>query len=361
MTTQRNGFIDFFKGLLILWVIHIHTVFWSGREYLPEVVRQVSLLIDVASFFFISGYLTKVTEFIPALKRSAKQFIILYSNYLVFSLLLLVPLCLIFIIKDNAIPNLQLAILSKLRVDPLGELWGDIPVFAGSLWYMAVYFSILSLVPLVIHFFNTRNARIVILALLLSAFALSRYFGWNHSFLFSNSDFVYFYLFIFMAGVGYRAEEENISLRYIKLSFLANLTLALVVFLYPDGGVLQIQEQKFPPSLEYLVYSFLLIHIFVLLKQTWTYPKTIMNRPLLQVFEWCGKNVYFIYLIQAVVCSAPGAFVPTLQKYLPVPGIYIVVLVFNQVFTLAFTFIYIRFKAGLENFLQARRASIGSK
>jgi fucose 4-O-acetylase-like acetyltransferase len=354
MIRKRNGFIDFFKGLLILWIIHVHTVFWSGQAYIPEVARQTSLLIDVPAFFFVSGYLTKVTDFISALKRSAKQFVTLYSSYLIFSCLLLIPLSFLFILKDKAVPNLGVAIVSMLKVDPLGELWGDVPVYWGSLWYMCVYFSVIWLAPITIHFFGSLILRIAILGSLLFAFTGSRYMSWGHYFLFSHSDFVYFYLFIFMAGVAYRIDEQKLSIRYTKLSFLFNLALALITFYYLDNGSLNIQAQKFPPSFEYLIYSSLLIHIFVITKHAWSYPEETSSNPVLKGLEWCGKNVYFIYLVQAVVCSAPGHFISALRNYLPIPGIYVVVLLFNLVFTMLLTFLYLKIKSISQNFILAR-------
>lgn len=55
--TKRDLTIDLFKGFTILWIIHIHTVFWSGDFYFSDPVRQFTLLIDVPIFFFLSGYL----------------------------------------------------------------------------------------------------------------------------------------------------------------------------------------------------------------------------------------------------------------------------------------------------------------
>lgn len=344
MQNKRDGFIDFFKGSLILWIIHIHTVFWSGREYIPEIARQVSLLMDVATFFFISGYLTKLSSFVSSIKKSAKQFINLYLNYLAFSCLLLFPLFLLFVVKDKAIPDLQLAITSMLRVDPVGELWGDIPVYKGSLWYMCVYFSILLILPIITSFFSSRKLRVVVLAFLLLIFYLSRYLNWSYDFLFSQTVYIYFYLFVYMLGVAYRLDEQSIRTYYLKLTFFLNVILSLIVFFYFDNVTLQIHSQKFPPSFNYLIYSLLLIHVFVITKRIWNYSDFAPTSKIFQFLEWCGKNVYFIYLVQAVVCSVPDFFIPIVKKSVSTLMLYFVVLTFNMFFTLLLTFFYVKAK-----------------
>jgi hypothetical protein len=354
IATERDGFIDFFKGLLILWVIHIHTVFWSGREYIPQIIRETSLLVDVATFFFISGYLTKLANFSSFLKKSTRQFINLYSNYVVLSLLLLFPLTLFFILKDKSLPNLQLAIVSMLKLAPGGELWGDIPVYEGSLWYLRVYFSVLLLLPIFASFFGSRRLRIYVLTFFLLAFYFSRYLNWNNNFLFSQADFIWFYLFVYMLGTAYRVEEQNIHVQYLKMSLLLNVGLSIVLLFHFNGGSFEIQNLKFPLSFNYLIYSLLLIHVFAIIKCKWRYPNFTSSNKVLRFLEWCGRNVYFIYLIQGVVCSVPVAFVPVIKDDVPILVLYIVILTFNIFFTLLLTLLYTRAKTDFLNFIRVK-------
>lgn len=243
--TKRDGFVDFFKGALILWVIHIHTVFWSGQYYLPEIARQTSLLIDVAAFVFISGYLTKSSDFASSLRKSIKQLISLYSNYIAFSCLLLIPLYFIFLVKDKAIPDLPLAIISMLVVDPIGVLWGDIPAYQGSIWYIAVYLSALILLPVATRFFGSPIQRITTLLIVFLLFCFSRYLDWDYNLFFYQNTFVYFYLLLYLIGMTYRASEKNIPTRALKSTFVLNIVLCLIVFLYFDSATLDLQSKSF--------------------------------------------------------------------------------------------------------------------
>ena len=48
---NRNYYIDNIRGLATISVVFIHTVFWSGSSYVPEYMRNLSLLIDVPIVF----------------------------------------------------------------------------------------------------------------------------------------------------------------------------------------------------------------------------------------------------------------------------------------------------------------------
>ncbi|MEO7862860.1 MAG: hypothetical protein ABIU05_20970, partial [Nitrospirales bacterium] len=53
--TSRDSFIDLARGICVLSIVFIHTVFWSGSGYVPTYVASLSLLIDIPAFFFLSG------------------------------------------------------------------------------------------------------------------------------------------------------------------------------------------------------------------------------------------------------------------------------------------------------------------
>ncbi|OKH37908.1 hypothetical protein NIES2119_12255 [[Phormidium ambiguum] IAM M-71] len=346
MTTNRDGFIDFSKGFLILWVVQIHTVFWSGQMYISDLPRELSLLIDVGLFFFISGYLTKVLDLGSLVRKSFKQFKNLYLEYLILSCLLLVPLGLFYFFKEKSFPNWQIAIISMLKINPIGDLWEDLGVFPGSLWYLAVYFSLLAVVPFFVTMFGSRKHRIIILTTVLVLFVIFSGLGWNYPFLFTETIYVFFYLFIFLLGTAYKLEQQNLSLRYLKLSLLANVTVCLLIFFFVMDGILQLIDNKFFPTVIYLPYCLMLIHVFAIVRKTWNYGAISSSNQLLPFLEWCGKNSYVIYLMQGIVCSIPGYFIPLLLKNdVPKLGIYLISLLFNLTFTLLLSFIWNRSKS----------------
>ena len=337
----RDGFIDGFKGLLILWVIHLHTVFWSGELYLSEGVRQKSLLIDIAAFFFISGYLVGSTDVTRSLRKFAKQFFRLYGGYIIISAIVLLLLIVgRYVVGSGGLPLQSRAFTSVLLLEPAGSLWDQIRVYNGSLWFIRVYLSMLVFLPALVGLVGVRRLRIPLLIALLVAFCMLRYQGWNREFLFIEAVYVAFYLTLFMLGTIYRAEEHAISVRWLVLSIPATALLCLAAYAY-DGGQLVLQDNKFPPTLQYLAYSLPLILLFVLAKRVWRAPEWKPLRFAGRFLTWSGRNVYSLYLFQGVACSLPYLFVRDLRENLPAAVLYVVVLIFNVVLATVLTGSYV--------------------
>ena len=54
-TAGRVAGLDIFRGLAMINIVMIHTVFWWGERYAPAWSRNLALLVDVP-LFFLSGW-----------------------------------------------------------------------------------------------------------------------------------------------------------------------------------------------------------------------------------------------------------------------------------------------------------------
>lgn len=52
---ERDEKLDFYRGLAILNIVCIHTCFFSGQSYLPDILRTLCLLYDVPILVFLAG------------------------------------------------------------------------------------------------------------------------------------------------------------------------------------------------------------------------------------------------------------------------------------------------------------------
>lgn len=48
---KRDYYLDFLRGIAALNIIIIHTAFWSGEGYVPTIIKNLTLLLDVPFFF----------------------------------------------------------------------------------------------------------------------------------------------------------------------------------------------------------------------------------------------------------------------------------------------------------------------
>jgi hypothetical protein len=338
---DRDSYVDCFKGMMILWVIHIHTVFWSGYAYLPEHVRQITLLVDVPIFFFISGYLAKPSGFYPALRKTAKSVVRLYFEYIAISCLILaaVVLCRT-LISGRAQPDFTLAVTSMLRMTPHGEIWDTIRVYNGSLWYIRDYLSLLIVTPFLLGIRLVYNCKIQVLFLVLFFTALFPKEYPDQSFIFSSFGSVSFYLFFYLWGVIFREQEQNLPTKGIVTPLVLSILLGSLVYFF-DGQQLNIQKYKFPPATQYLIYSLLLVHCFMLLKKWCKTRLGFDNGRWAPTLRWCGINIFTIYLFQGFVCSLPYFFIDSLIPRLHPAALYFLVLGFNLAITLLLAYIYI--------------------
>ena len=98
MGKKRDTYLDFMKGVAATNIIMIHTVFWSGEGYVPEIVKSIALVLDVPFFFFCSGV---GYTYVRSFKKTMLSIFNLYRKYLIFLVFYFVCLILFGIILKN--------------------------------------------------------------------------------------------------------------------------------------------------------------------------------------------------------------------------------------------------------------------
>ena len=120
---NRDKFIDTAKGLCILFIIFIHSVFWSGVRYTPLYIKNIALLFDVPLFFFLTGCLLSIKPNTDPIKQIAKIIIIFF-----------IPVFIINLISGYCSLNniLQPVFLESAKIKMF-------TVVGGSYWFIPVY------------------------------------------------------------------------------------------------------------------------------------------------------------------------------------------------------------------------------
>lgn len=326
---------------MILSVINIHTVYWSLKPYTPDLLRELAYFVDIPIFFFISGYFVRYSGLLSCGRQALRQLTRLYLRYLVITILVAAgTLTWVYFFRDRIPDGLPTSLLSIFTLKLSGELWGYFKGYYGNLWYLHTYFPMLLLVPVMVGTPFFPRFKYVLLFVLLILYYLMTYQYKGHVFLLRSWGDIFFYSFFYILGTIYRIKEDRLSASLVLISLGVNCFIAWLIF-QMDGGELRLSRYKFPPSLEWLVYSLPLVHVFVLLRPYWNKilrPK--INR-LAAGLEWIGSNSFTVYLIQGLICSIPFLFAGRLSEAVPSTLLlYLIVFSFNVTVSIALSIIY---------------------
>ncbi len=82
----RDYYLDTIKGLLVVGIVLIHTAFHSGTSYVPNYIRNIVLTFDVPLFFFITGCVTAKHHDINPLKQMYKLILLFFFCVLIYQI-----------------------------------------------------------------------------------------------------------------------------------------------------------------------------------------------------------------------------------------------------------------------------------
>jgi surface polysaccharide O-acyltransferase-like enzyme len=290
---MRNSTLDLAKGIIIIQIIIIHTVWWSGSIYIPyDIIRQISLLIDVPVLVFISGWVASPRGIGPTAQRMLK----LYMHFLVMLIILIVLLT----IYNNTFPKADLVFQwMTLR----GFYSTPFDVVGGSMWFLPMYFSIYLFTPLLLRISErTKLARIFLFFLIFINILFSNgYFPVQSYQIYPGLTLKYFvfYLLVFYLGM-YQKYLRNKRLLSL-LIFCISLGILLLYAIWIGG--FDLQSNKFPPNMLYFIASLPSMCTIIYLASYEDRIKLLDNH-LSRFLTYSGKNIFLIYLYQGFGASA---------------------------------------------------------
>jgi fucose 4-O-acetylase-like acetyltransferase len=334
MNNNRDQVIDLFKGFTILWIIHIHTVFWSGELYLPNYLRELSLFIDVPIFFFLSGYLVFFGSLKDIFNRSLRQVKRLYLTYVILSLVVFFVVILLRFLFGYSIPAFSATLLNIIK---LNVVFPEFRGFEWNLWFLRTYLVLIIIVPVFAIWRQNLFRNVTLSILSFASFIVLGEYSYT-SVLLSLLIFESFYAALFFLGSTFRIIEKHITLRQFVISLVFVLFFVCMA-IHTDEYRIVLQAHKFPPSLPYFSYSLLFLYVFVFFKcfhhqLLLKIPSVIKN-----LLKWSSREVFNIYLVQSFICSLPFFFIPWLRGIVPPLLLYCMTLLFNLTFTIFFVWL----------------------
>jgi fucose 4-O-acetylase-like acetyltransferase len=337
--------VDLWKGLTILSILNIHTCFWSGSLYLPEISRRLCLLLDVPVFFFLSGFLMATADSRTVFARTGRQVKKLLSDYFLVSIVAVLSAIAINALGgDELFPHPGETLLSILRLQPAGVTTPTWRVFGPSMWFLKFFLFILLPASVAAYFLPKRLLILTCLAALAGSSILEFYSPRSLSFLRS----CFFYLAIMMAGAAFKAAMDRFTTKRL-VALLVIFSVVTVSFCLRSGGIPDLQAAKFPPTMLYLLFSapsLILVSLFVCLEEKGKVYE--FTHPVSAFFLWCGRNSYRIYLWQGFAASVPYFFLSQVSYERLVIPLYLMCLSWNISASLLLTALHNKVSSALK-------------
>lgn len=287
----RDLYIDTVRGICVIAIIFIHTVFWSGVGYCPDWIRNLALLVDVPLFFFLTGCTMSIYSKLNPLKQIFKLTVLFF---------LAVLICQIIFLDFNL----------KRLLAPLILCSSDIPkikLISGSYWFVPVYAAGLLYAKIMIDYLkkNIINGFLVFVPI----FYCYLYFSksvYNYPAVFGGISIQMFLFYLWLIILGYKTYNFNKKYVWLSLSFVALIITATFAITQTDFSL---QAYKFPVvALPYAVASMISVGLTMALK------RQIKDNFL----AYLGQKAIYFYLSQGISSSILFSIVKIIHLNWPI-------------------------------------------
>ncbi len=279
---KRNYNLDFFRGIAALSIIFIHTVCKSGSEYIPIWMLDVSLLIDVPLFIFISGM---TFHHIKTIEKNISSLIKLWYKWIIFVLLYFIVIVL-FRSEYFSLTNIIKALFFEIDVKM------PLTVISQSLWFIPMYFIVSTLGSILIV--KCKDNKIDLKNVLIINFIF--YMMYLYYFQNLNTEISKILMYNFIYLLGYYLYDKKITSKKFAYLFLGIITTNILLAFFGPYKYIDMHIAKFAFDFTYLAYSLVSISL------TWYFLNRIKikeNNP----FVYIGQNALSFYFAQGVSSS----------------------------------------------------------
>lgn len=284
----RDNYLDTIRGIAAISIIIIHTAFWSGATYgVPDWMQTLTLAIDVGLFFFLAGWSISFKEKSP---WNIFQSIIEIMKKWIFFIVFVA----IISFKTTDLKSLLSSFCFNVSIP-------QFPVIAGSIWFLPVYICVTFINSIIIYIINTHSVTleskiknycrylIILLFLLL--------FDAQGTVLFPQIDSQWlFYSVPYLFGLIYGKTRFHFNVRQfvigiLLIAFAMKLNSSLL-----NLSINPMQNNKFPPNLTYLFYTYIGILCTIYFSNFFSGMKH-------NIFSHIGKKALWFYFSQGIGSS----------------------------------------------------------
>lgn len=250
MVNTRDRTIDRLRGFAMLWVIVVHVFYW-GYFFSNRYVNMLTsfCLFEMPLFFFLTGAsnsFSKADSYTAFVFRRFRRVLI---PYWVFAMICGV-LSVVQYSRDRSMDILTAGKILLSWLIPSNRQMTSLPYLTWALWFVPVYLCVALLIPL---FLRVRRSRwkVVFGFVLLAAFAgccLLKLTCLQTPAFYA----VWTYAGLFYGEITAAARQKKNRKFLLGIAGAGAVT---IMALYFAGASVNMQHNKFPPTLTFLVYS----------------------------------------------------------------------------------------------------------
>lgn len=270
---NRDYYIDNVKGIAVISVVFIHTVFWSGVLYTPEFIRSISLIFDVPVFFVLAGFVYASTGRINSLRTSIK----IIMSFVIFCFLLN-------ILTGEFEPSY---LLSTITMN--SAITPSFPVVNGSYWFVPMYVVSTITSHALIESFREKSVIFIPTSILYYVYSYFSGYVLNMQFMGLSAHKVPFYVSCILSGYFlYKTKGNKAWLFVFCLSLISFLVMSI-----KNGYVIDMQKLKLEMKAPYILVSMMSLSAI--------FYGICHSR--YGMLSFIGKNSIYFYMSQGVGAS----------------------------------------------------------
>lgn len=281
----RDDRLDIYRGFFMIYILSVvHLIYWLRIEFIAPYIKGL-FLIEMPIVFYVSGWAFSISSKKIYLKYLANRLKRILTPYYIF--VLLISLLLIVLSFFTSIEYVNQVYTKKYWID---SFLLSSPS-SSAIWFVKIYLIISLLAPLI---YQLRNHLKFCFFFTLFALFIARYYG-----LPNYLYYIFCYGFFFLAGICHKKILSAISIK--TKFFYSSISLLIILFLlfFCDYDI-DMQSNKFPPSLLFFSYN-----VFFLLIFGGQISKACVslchNKFIYKIVHIYAKEGYLIYLYQIIL------------------------------------------------------------
>lgn len=311
---MRDEELDTFRGFAIIWVLFIHCIYWNGLfTSTGATIAKSYLLFEMPLLFMITGASNSLSQkkynLADHIVRRVSRIVIPYWVY-AFICVFLIQITITFLQYPGSINYTSWFLTFGVKSD----LWTNIPYLTSHLWFVPVFLIVIFIIPLLsyLHKRLVSFNKYIPLVVLFLLIPFLDYFMFGNAMTYYYGKNVIFYSFWIYLGFFY----ERFKIRPPKKRYLILVSVLAYVFLWlaisnTTRYNVDMQLNKFPPNLAFLLMNIGNISLFLLLKKYIADIIRMLN--LKGLFIKLGQNSYTVYLHQTFAFLAGSMILSVLN------------------------------------------------